>query len=92
MSSGEVIPLDFYEKFRKKLQPTRKYIWHVCSPDIPRVSVDLTLITSRYWNSLFHSLITLGRMQRSFLQLYAFIQYQFSFHLVLITAGWTEAV
>ena len=38
------------------------------------------------------SLITLGRMQRNVLQLQQFTQYQFSFHMVLITAGWTEAV
>ena len=61
----------------------------VYSPDIPVGSADLTLITPMYWNKLFHSLNSMGRMQRTF---NPFTQYQFSFHLVPITAEWTEAV
>ena len=38
----------------------------VYSPDIPSKSSDFTLFTPRYWNSLFHSLISVGRMQRNF--------------------------
>ena len=38
----------------------------VCSPDIPRSSASFTLITPRYWSSLFHNLNSLGRIQRNF--------------------------
>ena len=36
----------------------------VYSPDIPVGSADFILITSRYRNSLFYSLISLGKIQR----------------------------
>ena len=49
---------------------------YVYCPDVPVGSSDFTLISPRYWNSLFHNLISLGRMQRNFLQLYPFTQYQ----------------
>ena len=41
----------------------------VYSPDIPVGSTYFTLITPKYLNSLFHSLISLGRMQLNFMQL-----------------------
>ena len=45
-----------------------KAIYKACvySPDIPLGSADFTLITPRYWNSRFYSLISLGRMQHFF--------------------------
>ena len=55
-------------------------------------SADFTLITPRYWNSLVHSLISLGRMQRIFCSCSHSHSTNLSFHLVPITAGWTEAV
>ena len=42
---------------------------YVHSPDIPLGSAHFTVITPKYWNSLFHNLISLGRMQRNFMQL-----------------------
>ena len=38
----------------------------VYSPDIPVGLADFTLITPQYWNSLLHSLISLGSIQRIF--------------------------
>ena len=64
----------------------------IYSPDIPVGPANFTAITLTYWNSLFHSLIFLGRMQRNFLLLKPFTQNQLSFHLVPITDGWTEPV
>ena len=58
----------------------------------PEGTADFTLFTSRYWNSLFHSLIHLGRMQCIFCSCKPFAQYQFLLHLVPIIAGWTETV
>ena len=54
------------------------------SPDIPVSSANFTLITPRYWNSLFHTLISQGRMQRIFFRLKPFTQCQFSFHPLLL--------
>ena len=80
--------IDFFQQNLTKVK-VKVYIY---SPDIPIGSAGFTLITPRYWNSLFHSLISQGKMQRNFLQLQPFTQYQFSLYLVPITAGWTEAV
>ena len=46
--------------------------------------------TPRYRNSLSHSLVSLGKMQRIFCSL-SHSQFSDLFHLVSITAGWTEA-
>ena len=54
----------------------------------PVGSAVFTLVTPKSWNSLFHSLISLVKMQLNYLQLKLFTQ----LHLVPITAGWTEAV
>ena len=35
-------------------------------PDIPGSSSDFTVIIPEYWSSLFHSLISVGRIQRTF--------------------------
>ena len=59
------------------------------SPGILVNSADFTLITSRYWNALFQSHISRENATH-FLQLNT--QYQFSFHLVPITAGWPDTV
>ena len=61
------------------------------SPDIPDSSADFTLYLPRYWNSLSHGLISLGRMQRIF-AVEAIHSFVFSFHQVPITAGWPEAM
>ena len=65
---------------------------YVYSPDIPRRTADFTLITLGYWNSSFHSLISLGRLQCIFCSWIHSHNINVSFHLVPITAGWTEAV
>ena len=54
-------------------------------------SADFTYITPRYCNSLFHSLISLGRMQCNFCCCSYSHSTNFRF-LVHIHAGWTEAV
>jgi hypothetical protein len=38
----------------------------IYSPDIPDSSAEFTVYLPRYWNSLSHGLISLGRMQRIF--------------------------
>ena len=63
---------------------------------IPDITSKFLLITPWYWNSLFHSLISLqfGRMQRNCFCscTQAFTQYQLPFHLVTITVWCTKAV
>ena len=44
-----------------------------------------------YYNSLLYSLISSGKNSAHFLQRMPFTMLNFSFHQVLITAGWTEA-
>ena len=63
----------------------------VYSLDIPVGSADFRLITPRYWNSLFYSLISLGRMQRKFMQLWECHSTKFR-SIWYPLDGWTEAV
>ena len=63
---------------------------YVYGPDIPVGSADFILITPRQSKSLFHSLISFGKiMKRNFLQLGPCTQYQLSLHLEnpLLLAG-----
>ena len=54
-------------------------------PDIPVCSADFKSINPMYWNSIF-TVISLR-----FLQLKTSTEYQFSFKLSLIAAGFSEA-
>ena len=58
----------------------------------PVVSADFRLMTLRYWNSLLHSLISLGRIIAQFLAACSHSHYQFPFDLAPISAMWTQAV
>ena len=75
--------------WNKKGKKVKMYVY---SPDISRTSEDCALITRRYWNSLFYNRISMERMQRIFCSWSHSHNFNFSFHLVPITAGWTEAV
>ena len=60
----------------------------IYSPDIPEGSPDFPSITHRYWNSLCHDLIFLGRMQRIFCSCsHSNSTIFFSFHLVPLLLG-----
>ena len=88
-----VFPFSFHSLISSHFQFIKAKVY-VYSSDIRVSSEEFTLITPRYWKSILHRLIFLGRKYAAhFLQLKPFMQYQFiSFHLVPITAVWPQAV